>query len=178
MMPCNWPSWALEWIISYKLNPLTQGLHHLSCLASRYSCALPSAAKYLILFVLRFSRSLSCLEVSIYRPLCLHCLMAATPQGSECLLSSSEVAGEGLRKLEMLLRAARRLLAAYAGEEGVSEAPASASADTLHPAALVDARQGYLAARSELRATLQQLTARQQQERRQPRASDQPGAFV
>ena len=81
--------------------------------------------------------------------------------------SSSEVASEGLRQLDALLAAARCLLAAYAGEagSGPSFTPTPPGAASLDPAALASARERYTAASSGLRATLQVIEARQQEER-------------
>ena len=81
--------------------------------------------------------------------------------------SSSEMAGEGLRQLDALLDAARSLIAAYAGEAapGRPLAPAQPGAASLDPSALASARERYMAARSGLRATLQRIDARQQEER-------------
>ena len=80
---------------------------------------------------------------------------------------SSEVASEGLRELDALLAAARHLIAAYAGEaaRGAPLMPSQRGAATLDPSVLASARERYLAASNGLRATLQRIDARQQEER-------------
>lgn len=96
-----------------------------------------------------------------------HMLEAAVRPDDE-VHSSSEMAGEGLRQLDALLAAARNLIAAYAGEAapGRPLAPAQPGAAGLDPSTLASARERYMAASSVLRATLQRMDARQQEERK------------
>ena len=88
-------------------------------------------------------------------------------QPSGEVVSSTRLAGEGLRQLGALLDAARSLIAAYAGEAapGRLPAPAQSGAAGLDSSALASARERYMAASSGLRATLQLIDARQQEER-------------
>jgi hypothetical protein len=80
--------------------------------------------------------------------------------------SSAEMAGNGLRQLDALMSAARCLLAGYAGEDGAADPSARtyASDAKVNPTALASARERYMAANSELRATLEALAAQQQRE--------------
>lgn len=93
------------------------------------------------------------------------CPMAAQPQGNGAH-SSAEVASNGLRQLDALMSAARCLLAGYAGEDGAADPSAHtyASAAKVEPTALASARERYMAANGELRATLEALAAQQQRE--------------
>ena len=113
------------------------------------------------------SRSLSKRQQHHLRSLLLHAhMLEAAVRPDEEVHSSSEIAGEGLRQLDALLAAARSLIAAYAGEAapGPPLAPAQPGAASLDPSALASARERYMAASSGLRATLQRLDARQQEE--------------
>ena len=91
--------------------------------------------------------------------------MATQPQ-SNGAQSSAETASNGLRQLDALIGAARSLLAGYAGEDGAADPSAHtyASGAKLDLAVLASAREQYIAANSELRATLGALAAQQQRE--------------